>query len=104
MKILIDLDPKDVWQIQEIAETEHITPGEALRRMLAKKREPKRSAQRNTHEYIEALVKAGIPDPVIAHRSGELLQQVRAIRKSLGYLPAPFARSDWPELNHRRTA
>lgn len=104
MKVLVDLDPKDVWQIQEIAETEHITPGEALRRMLARKREPKRPVMRNTHEYIEALVKAGIPDPVIAHRSGELLQQVRLIRKNLGYLPAPFVRSDWPELNHRRTA
>ncbi|WP_336630014.1 MULTISPECIES: hypothetical protein [unclassified Microbacterium] len=100
----VDLDPRDVWQIQEIAETEHITPGEALRRMLAKKREPKRPTQRNTHEYIEALVKAGIPDPVIAHRSGELLQQVRVIRKNLGYLPARFDRAEWPELNHRRTA
>lgn len=104
MKIMVDLDPKDVWQITEIAEKEHVTPGEALRRMLAKKREPKRQALRPTHEYIAALIKAGIPDPVIAHRSGELLQQVRVIRKNLGYLPAPFVRSDWPELNHRRTA
>jgi len=103
VKVLVDLDPKDVWKIQEIAETEHITPGEALRRMLAKKREPKRPVMRNTHQYIEALVKAGIPDPVIARRSGQPVEAVRQMRRGLGYPAARFVRSDWPELNHRRT-
>lgn len=105
MKILIDLDPKDVRKIQEIADTEHITPGEALRRMLTTKRViPKRPAQRDTYEYIEALVKAGKPDPVIAHRSGEPLETVRRIRRGLGYPAVRFNRAEWPELNHRRTA
>lgn len=105
MRVTVDLDPKDVWRIEEIAETEHITPGEALRRMLAAKRvTPKRAAQRDTYEYIEALVKAGKPDPVIAHRSGEPLETVRRIRRGLGYPAARFNRAEWPELNHRRTA
>ena len=91
MKIMVDLDPRDVWRIQERAEREGITPGQVLRNGLAQKRSTLERRNR-----IRARVLAGMCDADIAKELDTTNQHVAAIRRSEG-LPAN-------RRNQRRTA
>ncbi|WP_298745290.1 hypothetical protein [uncultured Microbacterium sp.] len=91
MKITVDLDPRDIWRIQERAEREGITPGQILRDELTTKRT---ALERRTR--IRARVLAGMCDADIAKELDTTNQHVAAIRRSEG-LPAN-------RRNQRRTA
>ncbi|RLK47638.1 hypothetical protein [Microbacterium telephonicum] len=82
MKVTVDLDPKDVWRIQDRAEREGITPGQALRNELA--------PRRTTLEYrdrVRARVLAGLCDADIATELNRTPGEIARVRRGEG-LPA----------------
>lgn len=82
MKIQVDLEPRDVWRIQEKAERLGITPGEVLRGELA---ETKRG--RDARDVIRQSVADGLCDADIAAELRATVGHVASVRRSLG-LPA----------------
>lgn len=82
MKIMVDLDPADVWRIQEAAERRHVSPGEILRDDLNRRRTSLRLRER-----IRLMVVAGSCDADIASEFGMTVGTVAGIRRGLG-LPA----------------
>lgn len=76
MKILIDLDPRDVWDIQEKAERLGITPGQVVR--------DERATRRNTDEYrarVRSRVLAGLCDADIAAELGRTPGEIARVRR-----------------------
>ena len=90
MKIQVDLDPRDVWRIQEAAQKRGVPPGVVLRDELARRRHG-----RETREAIRERVKAGLCDADIAGEFRMLPGTVAAMRRGMG-LPA--------NKRYRRTA
>ena len=82
MRIMVDLDPRDVWRIQERAERLGVTPGQVLRGEL----ESRRNAA-NVRERVRALVVSGACDADIAGELSYTPGRVAKIRRELG-LPA----------------
>jgi hypothetical protein len=82
VKIQIDLDPKDVWRIQETAERRGITPGQVLRDELLSRRHG-----RELREAIRQRVLAKMCDADIAAELGRTAGYIGEVRRSLG-LPA----------------
>lgn len=82
MKVMVDLDPRDVWQIQARAEATGRTPGQVLREQLDRGRV---TATRNV--MVRRLVLAGMCDADIARELDTTNQTVAAIRRGEG-LPA----------------
>ena len=82
MKILVDLDPRDVWHIQAKAEQLGITPGEVLRREREVFRDPTQYSIR-----VRARVLAGACDADIASELGRTPAAVATERRRQG-LPA----------------
>lgn len=82
MKILVDLDPKLVWSIQERAERLGMTPGEVLRDDLLANRKG-----RETREAVKNRVTAGMPDADIAADLGLTPGHVAEVRRRLGIPP-----------------
>ncbi len=82
MKVMVDLDPRDVWQIQARAEATGRTPGQVLREQLDRGRV---TATRNV--MVRGLVLAGMCDADIARELDTTNQTVAAIRRGEG-LPA----------------
>jgi len=83
MRVTVDLDPKDVWRIQERAERLGVTPGEVLRVELASKR-----SHENRHARIRAGVEAGLTDREIADEMGEGVTAIRDVRQKNLRMPA----------------
>lgn len=79
---MVDLDPRDVWQIQARAEATGRTPGQVLREQLDRGRV---TATRNV--MVRGLVLAGVCDADIARELDTTNQTVAAIRRGEG-LPA----------------
>jgi len=82
MKIVLDLDPRDVWAIQEKAERLGITPGQVLR--------DERTQRRNTDHYrdrVRARVLAGLCDADIAGELNRTPGEIARVRRAAG-LPA----------------
>ncbi len=79
---MVDLDPRDVWQIQARAEATGRTPGQVLREQLDRGRV---TATRNV--MVRGLVLAGMCDADIARELDTTNQTVAAIRRGEG-LPA----------------
>lgn len=79
---MVDLDPRDVWQIQGRAEATGRTPGQVLREQLDRGRV---TATRNV--MVRGLVLAGMCDADIARELDTTNQTVAAIRRGEG-LPA----------------
>lgn len=82
MKVMVDLEPRDVWRIQERAETLGVTPGEVLRDELAQRR-----TGRDLRDAIRERVKAGMCDADIAAEFRMTTAAVSYQRRGLG-LPA----------------
>lgn len=82
MRIMVDLDPKDVWRIQERAEKLGVRPGDVLRDELATRR-----AGRDLRDAIGERVKAGMCDADIAAEFRMTPAAVKYQRRGLG-LPA----------------
>jgi hypothetical protein len=82
MKVTVDLDPRDVWRIQEKANKAKVRPGDVLRDELAHRR--------NTLEYrtrVRARVLAGLCDADIAGELGRAPGEIARVRRGEG-LPA----------------
>jgi hypothetical protein len=79
---MVDLDPRDVWRIQEKAERLGVLPGEVLRDELARKR-----AGRELREVVRQRVMAGMCDADIADEIGHAPGYVAELRRGMG-LPA----------------
>lgn len=82
MKVIIDLDPRDVWAIQERAEREGVSPGDVVRAEL----ESRRNAAR-VRDRVAELHGTGMCDADIAAALSYLPGTVATIRRGLG-LPA----------------
>ena len=83
MKIMLDMDPRDVWRLQDAAEKRGITPGEVLRDELARKR-----SFMEYHNRIRSRVLAGLSDREIADEMGAGVTSIRDIRQVHLKLPA----------------
>lgn len=95
MKVTVNVDDRDFWQLANRAEKEGVKVADVIAALF-------RTANGVTafhpvvlRDKVAELVDAGIPDPVIAHRLGEQLGQVRAARRSLGLPAVKFRREDW---------
>lgn len=82
MKVVVDMDPRDVWLIQDRAERFGVTSGEVLRDVLAKDRNMLEQRRR-----IRLAVIEGKCDADIAAEMGLTNQTVSTIRRGFG-LPA----------------
>ena len=82
MRIQVDLDPRDVWRIQETAERTGRTPGEVLRDELARKRDTLQYRDR-----VRSRVLAGMCDADIAAELGRPPGEIARVRRGEG-LPA----------------
>jgi hypothetical protein len=83
VKIQVDLDPRDVWRIQETAERRGITPGQVLRDELLRQRHG-----RDFREAVRSRVIAGMCDADIASEFvWPTVGTIAQIRRSHG-LPA----------------
>ena len=96
MRVMVDLDPRDVWMIQSRAEATGRTPGQVLRDQLDRARV---TVTRNV--MVRGLVLAGMCDADIAAELNETNQTIAAIRRGEG-LPANrrYGRkaTAWPAL------
>jgi hypothetical protein len=82
VKIMVDLEPKDVWRIQAKAEQLGIPPGAVLRDELAQ-----RTAGDELRSTVRELVQAGWCDADIAARLGTTNASIKDARRRL-QLPA----------------
>ncbi len=89
MRVTLDLDPKDVWRIEEIAQRRGVTPGEVVRAELSIRRS---HLERN--DRIRARVLAGMTDKQIADELGTGVTSIRDIRQKQLRLPANRTRSE----------
>ncbi|MEW1705974.1 hypothetical protein AB0230_01925 [Microbacterium sp. NPDC089190] len=82
MKVTVDMDPRDVWRIQQLAEAQHVTPGEILRSELAARRDGLEFRNR-----VRARVIAGMCDADIAAELNRTPGAIANVRRDMG-LPA----------------
>lgn len=82
MKVLIDLDPRDVWRIQEQAERLGVTPGEIVRAEMNTRR-----AGLALRDAVRERVKAGMCDADVAAELHCSPGWIATVRRGLG-LPA----------------
>ena len=82
MRVMVDMDPKDVWRIQEEAERRGITPGDVLRETIRTRRGA--AAMR---ERVRGMVAEGKCDADIAGEFNVPPGRIAVIRRELG-LPA----------------
>lgn len=82
MRVVVDLDPKDIWRIQARAEALHTTPGDVLRTELEQRRNILERRNR-----VRSRVLAGMCDADIAAELGVTNQTIASIRRGEG-LPA----------------
>ena len=83
MKVYLDLDPRDVWRLQDQAEKRGITPGEVLRDELAHRRN-----HLEFHNRVRARVLAGMSDREIADEMSVGVTSIRDVRQVYLKLPA----------------
>ena len=85
MRIMVDLDPKDVWRIQEAAERRGVTPGEILRDELTRQRRG-----RDLKDAVKQRVTAGMCDADIATELGwPTVATIAHTRRQLGLKANP---------------
>lgn len=82
MRVSFDMDPRDVWEIQERAEKLGVTPGEVMRMDRARLR-----PVQDLPLAVRGRVLAGLCDADIAAELNETNACVATVRRSLG-LPA----------------
>lgn len=76
MKVVIDLDPRDVWRIQDKAERTNRTPGQVIREELATRR-----SHLEYHTRVRARVLAGLCDADIATELGRTVAEIARVRR-----------------------
>lgn len=79
MKVMVDLDPRDVWRIQEQAERLGVSPGDILRRDLDRLRRRVEVSRR-----VKDLTERGFCDADMAERLGYTVGRIAEIRRGLG--------------------
>lgn len=82
MKVTVDLDPRDVWRIQQLAEEQNTTPGQIVRSELIARRDGIEFRNR-----VRARVIAGMCDADIAAELNRTPGSIAAVRRDMG-LPA----------------
>lgn len=82
MRVIVDLDPRDVWRIQEKAERAGVTPGDVLRDELASRR-----YGRELRVAVRQRVLAKYCDADIAAELGYAPGYIAKLRRGMG-LPA----------------
>lgn len=82
MRVIVELDPKDVWKIQDESRRLGTTPGEVLRRDLERMRRRLDIARR-----VKDLNARGFCDADIAERLNCTVGRIAAIRRRLGLKP-----------------
>jgi hypothetical protein len=82
MRVIVDLDPRDVWRIQEQAERQGVLPGDVLRRDLDKMRR-----RLDVTRRVKDMTERGFCDADIAERLGYTVGRIAEIRRGLS-LPA----------------
>ena len=83
MKVTVDLDPRDVWRIQEKADKAGVRPGDVLREELGARRDVIQF-----HNRVRARVLAGMCDADIATELRMGVTAIRDIRQKHLRLPA----------------
>ena len=76
---MVDLDPRDVWRIQEQAERLGVSPGDILRRDLDRLRRRVEVSRR-----VKDLTERGFCDADMAERLGYTVGRIAEIRRGLG--------------------
>jgi hypothetical protein len=82
MRVMVDLDPRDVWRIQEKAERLGTTPGDVLRRDLDRMRR-----RLDVTRRVKEMTERGFCDADMAAQLGYTPGRIAEIRRGLG-LPA----------------
>lgn len=88
--------PERVWgRLASAADHRGVTVADlltvAVEGLIATKR-------RDSRERLLSEIRAGVPDPVVAHRLGVPVEAVRRERRALGMRAPKFDRRAWPEL------
>jgi len=99
MRVVVDMDPRDVWRIQAEAERRHVDPGVVLREEIAVRR-----TYLDYRERVRSRVLAGMCDADIAeelHRSPGSIAQTR---RALGLPANPRYRKPAEAAHERKTA
>ena len=79
MRVIVDLDPRDVWRIQGQAERFGISAGDVFRRDLDRMRR-----RTDTRRRVKDLTERGFCDADIAERLRYTVGRIAEIRRSLG--------------------
>lgn len=99
MRIVVDMDPRDVWRIQAEAERRSVEPGVVLREEI--------SARRSYLEYRERVrsrVLSGMCDADIAAEMGRAPGSIAETRRALGLRANPRYRKTAEAAHERKTA
>jgi len=79
MKVTIDMDPRDIWRIQQAAATQGVTAGEILRRELTVRRDVLAF-----HDRVRSRVLAGLCDADIAAEMNRTPGAIAHVRRGMG--------------------
>ena len=82
MRVMVDMDPRDVWRIQAEAERRGVSPGDVLREVVATRRDAAVMRER-----VRGMVVDGMCDADIAEEFRVPPGRIAVIRRGLG-LPA----------------
>lgn len=79
MRVIVDLDPRDVWRIQDQAERKGVAPGDVLRADLDRMRR-----RLDVTRRVKDLTERGFCDADIAERLGYTPGRIAELRRGLG--------------------
>lgn len=89
----MNLDPRDVWRLQTVAERRGVKVAAILRAAIRDAVAGEVPA--TVEDKVGDLVDRGVPDIVIARRLGVGLEYARKVRRGMGLRPVKFRREDW---------
>jgi len=95
MKVTVNVDDRDFWQLANRAEKEGVRVADLLAALFRTAKDVRSFRPVVFRDKVGELVERGIPDPVIAHRLGESLESVRSARRGLGLPAVRFRREAW---------
>lgn len=99
MRIVVDIDPRDVWRMQAEAERRHVGPGDVLREEIAGRR-----TYLDFRERIRARVLAGMCDADIAAELNRPPGTIAQARRGMGLRANPRYRKAATAAHERKTA
>lgn len=95
MKVTVNIDDKDFWQLANRAERDGVKVADLLVAVFRSANGLKQFKPVVFRDKVAELAHAGIPDPVIAHRLDASLDSVRLARRSMGIRAVRFRRELW---------